>query len=85
MFFSRSPNSSHLFFRRGCCAPESLRPPAPAPNSFLPADTVVYALYMEVDTVDAVTINATSGQIISQQPVTGFHNFGEVLFVTTIS
>lgn len=39
---------------------------------------ILYALFMEIDTVDALRINSSDGRILHQIPVTGFHNFGEV-------
>lgn len=40
--------------------------------------TVVYALFMEIEKVKAVTIDAISGRIVQQVPVVGFNNWGEI-------
>jgi hypothetical protein len=40
--------------------------------------STAWMLFMEIDTVYAVELNATSGAALRNVPITGFHNFGEM-------
>jgi len=60
----------------GCCTPEEadrLDTPPPSTNN-----QTLYALFLEVSTLQAVAIDANTGKITANQKVTGYNAWGEM-------